>query len=102
MSEKIEWGRLHDATLKTITVTWKDGTVQVDLITGFAPVVSIYVEGVMQLIVPHEAPWGPSVSVNDIRMIHSLGQGRQRLEIEMQSGDTILIEAIHFTMSIGK
>lgn len=102
MSEKIDWGRLHDATLNTITVIWKNGTVRLDLITGFAPVVFIFVEELMQLIVPHVTPWGPSNSINDIHMIPTIEQEGQRLEIEMQSGDTIVIEAKRFTIGIGK
>jgi hypothetical protein len=93
MTQKIEWGRLHDATLENIVVDWSKGTVQVNFITYFAPIVSIYAQGLSQLIVPHKFPWGPSVSVNDVHWREAIKEGIQRLEIEMQSGDTIVIEA---------
>lgn len=44
------------------------------------------------VVVPHEMPWGRSVSVNEVRLLES-GSNRVRLEIDMQSGDTIAIDA---------
>lgn len=96
MFKNIEWGQLHDATLKTITVSWQDSLVRLEFITSDGPnhVVSIAAIGVSKVIIPHEKPWGDSVSVNEIRLLQSPTKEGIQLEIEMQSGDTILIEAI--------
>ncbi len=48
---------------------------------------AIRASGVTRIEVPLHHPWGPSVSVNEVRL------GAQRLEVEMQSGDRIVVEA---------
>ncbi len=45
------------------------------------------------LACPHENPWGPSVSVNEFRGPRTLDSGLERVEIELQSGDTLIVEA---------
>jgi len=47
--------------------------------------------GVCCLRCPHEAPWGESSSVNVIKTVEVPENGI-RLEIEMQSGDVIVVE----------
>ena len=44
------------------------------------------------VVVPRDMPWGRSVSINQVRLLGS-GRDRIRLEIEMQSGDTIAVDA---------
>lgn len=77
---------LHDATLVGITLDWAAGHLTMELQTASGPT-AIRASGVIGVEVPRHQPWGPSVSVNEVRL------GDQRLEIEMQSGDRIVGEA---------
>jgi len=56
----------------------------------------VVADGVFDLHVPQVKDWGPSVSVNNVRGPLNGAAGRKRLEIEMQSGDVIVIEAAAF------
>jgi hypothetical protein len=77
---------LHDATLVGITLDWAAGHLTVALRTATGPA-AIRASGVSGVEVPRHQPWGPSASVNEVRL------GDERLEIAMQSGDQIVIEA---------
>ena len=83
----------HDATLLSVTADWSAGTAAVHLRVAAAeqPIV-ITAGGVRDVRVPRQQPWGPSVSVN------SLDLTLTRLTIEMQSGDTIVIDAESFVI----
>lgn len=100
MSNNTNWDYLHDATLKHISVEWDEGICEVTLSLSSAPsrtaVVSVI--GLRNLVLPRMAPWGASNSVNRaFLMLHDSGQS-STLQIEMQSGDTILIEASSITI----
>lgn len=53
----------------------------------------IEASGVTHLLCPRAHPWGPSVSINEARWRADSASGRQTLELEIQSGDTIVLEA---------
>lgn len=46
-------------------------------------------------------PWGPSASINEARLLASSDGKPFMLEIEMQSGDTIRVEAGAFSFRDG-
>jgi hypothetical protein len=51
---------------------------------------------VTKLACPRENPWGPSGSVNEVRGPIAVGDGIDRMEVEMQSGDTISVDGKAF------
>jgi hypothetical protein len=86
---------LHDATLLALRVDWATATLRIELRTGdqTAPRNDIIATGLRNLICDREQPWGPSSSVNEVRGPVELGDGSHRLEVELQSGDVIVVEA---------
>lgn len=86
---------LHDATLRTLSFDWKQGALEllIKTATGF---LTLRATDVKQLSCPRQHPWGPSAHINDARSIKG-ENGRGTLELEMQSGDVIVIEAASFT-----
>lgn len=77
---------LHDATLLGISVKWDTGQVELHLETVDGPV-HISVSGLRSLQVSRHLRWGPSGSINAVTRTND------GLEIEMQSGDKIVIVA---------
>jgi hypothetical protein len=88
---------LHDATLLGLSLTWgKQPALTVRFRTSGLLIVTLTAQRVKLLHCPQVAPWGPSVSVNDVRGPRDAGNGFQRFEIEVQSGDVIVVEAQRF------
>jgi hypothetical protein len=85
---------LHDATLEKLSLDWGVGSAEVSLKTA-GGIVLVRASGVTKLLCPRLYPWGPSSSVNQVRGPRALG-GASILEIEMQSGDVIVLEAASF------
>jgi hypothetical protein len=83
---------LHDATLQEVLCVW-EGQASIVLRTAHGQV-RLTAIGFTTVVVPREAPWGHSVSVNDVRLVEH-GSNQVRLELEMQSGDTIAVVAQH-------
>jgi hypothetical protein len=83
-------GDLHDATLLEIITEWQ-GRTTIVMRTAHGNA-SVIADGVISVTVAHRMPWGRSGSVNEFRLIKVSG-GAMRLEIEMQSGDTVVVEA---------
>jgi hypothetical protein len=81
---------LHDAVLLDIKVCWKKAVVEISFNTSESEKL-IRAEDFKILTCPRALPWGPSVHVNGIT--HRASQNTESIEIEMQSGDAILIEA---------
>ena len=79
---------LHDATLRSVSLNWKEGRCSIYLSTASAPDCSLEFSAVSKLAIPRELPWGPSVSVNGFT---HLGNGVY--ELELQSGDVLSVEA---------
>ena len=75
---------LHDATLEGIEFDWDSGKVVISVKTHEGDATYNF-QDVVSLEVPRRHPWGPSVSINEVT------DTVERCEIEMQSGDTILI-----------
>ena len=87
---------LHDATLVRVVVLWNEDA-QAELSFRLdRRTLTLKASGVTNLTCPHENPWGPSVSVNELRGPLDVRDGVRRIEIEIQSGDTILVEARSF------
>jgi hypothetical protein len=81
---------LHDATLISASLAWGSRSVDVDVQRfdgGRGSILRLRAVGCSRVVIPHEAPWGPSASIN------SCGLDGRRFWIEMQSGDTIEIWA---------
>ena len=93
----MEKPHLHDATLFSILINWgKKATAEVRFRMGGSQFILLKVSNVTALHCPHENPWGPSVSVNEVRGPIEECDEAARLEIEVQSGDTIIIKGSAF------
>lgn len=81
--------KLHDATLESFTLHWGEGAVLVRLSTGVngTGVVTLEASGVIRAVCPRVFPWGPSDSVNEVKL-EQVANGRL-LSIAMQSGDVL-------------
>lgn len=88
------WSELHDATLESIQLDWPTGRVVLRVRTGSParPQVVITAAGTTELVCPRRHPWGASVSINEVRGPEP-HDGGARLEIEMQSGDVLVLAA---------
>jgi hypothetical protein len=101
MKTDLSWELLHDATLVGIEMAWDSGDVVVHLRTGLSPFPHVQIKGisVRRIECPRNHPWGPSVSVNTVRGPSRTTDGAaNRIEIEMQSGDTLIVEATAFEL----
>ena len=80
----LEEAGLHDATLETVTLTWENAEVSLDLALSGGVGASLTFHKVTSAVLPRELPWGPSASVNNAKTIPG-----GKYEIEMQSGHTL-------------
>ncbi|MBI2395372.1 MAG: hypothetical protein HYV09_37730 [Deltaproteobacteria bacterium] len=98
------WPDLHDATLESLELHWSSGEAVMRIRTGDAahPQRVIVASGVLRLRCDRQLPWGASASINVVRGPTAAGDGASVLEIEMQSGDVILIETGAFTLQDAK
>lgn len=90
---------LHDAGLVAIEVNWPDKAALLHFIphdTYPAQPKIIEVQGLLKLTADHEQPWGPSTSVMTSTG-PELVDGYQRLTLQMQSGDKIVIVGTEIT-----
>ena len=83
-----EEANLHDATLLAVRVNWADGTCIVEVDHGTLGLCLLTFSSMSHLTLPRKQSWGRSVSINSLSMSSS-----GRYEIEVQSGDLIIIEA---------
>jgi hypothetical protein len=89
--------KLHDASLLRVVLLWdEEAQAELQFRLDGPKTVALKASGVTNLTCPHENPWGPSVSVNEVRGPVEVQEGIRRIEIEIQSGDTILVEAREF------
>jgi hypothetical protein len=101
MKSELSWQNLHDATLVQIQVLWQEARVVLQLKTGIAgyPEVQIVATSFRHVVCPRRLDWGPSMSINDVIGPTPLADpGVSQVEIEMQSGDRVSIEAARFTL----
>jgi hypothetical protein len=88
--------RMHDWTLRSILYEWEQARVTFSLQWREEDTMALVAEGVSDLHIPHLKQWGPSVSINEVRESCDGSIGSRALEIEMQTGDVIKIEAADF------
>ncbi len=89
----MNFGSLHDATLRLIVFDWENGMLRLKLQTGLSEsdVTILAASGVSDVKCPRLFPWGPSCSVNSVH-IQALSDGNRYLTIEIQSGDVIEVK----------
>ncbi len=94
------WTELHDATLESVELRWSSGEAVMRIRTGDAthPQRLVVASAVRRLGCERQMPWGFSVSINEVRGPTAVGDDVSVLEIEMQSGDLIRIEAGAFSL----
>jgi hypothetical protein len=81
---------LHDAGLDEIRFDWKLAKLELTFSTANGRAV-LRADGATSVGIPRRLPWGPSSQVNKVTV--SPHPGVVRVEIEMQSGDTLQVEA---------
>lgn len=79
---------IHDATLSAVYISWDAARCDVRILPVGLPAHLLVFEGFKNIEIPRRESWGPSSSVNK-----SMQPRDGQFEIEMQSGDTIRIEA---------
>jgi hypothetical protein len=89
---------MHDWILISILVEWTKGTVIITFDTYEFNSVSLIAEGLIEIIIPKHEEWGRSVSINEACGPIQLENGNYRLKLEIQSGDTIVLEATSIQM----
>ena len=90
-------GPLHDATFIDLRADWAAGDVALRFRTATA---ELTIRGVRatRLDWTRRLPWGESVSVNEVTGPTALPKGSGwRFEVEMQTGDTLILEAAEIT-----
>jgi hypothetical protein len=82
----------HDSMFTTLSIEWESGTTVLlfELSSEPQKQMRVVVSGTSLLEFKREFPWGKSVSVNHLKVSTSGPEG-QRLEVEMQSGDQIIV-----------
>jgi hypothetical protein len=95
MTRSTQWNRLHDATLKRIVFEFEENVCDITLALSAVPPCTgeIRAVGILKLLLPRASPWGYSNSVNRVFLSENQSDGSSTLNIEMQSGDVLLIEA---------
>ncbi|WP_437777111.1 hypothetical protein [Sorangium sp. So ce1097] len=94
------WRSLHDATLETIELRWESGEVRLRIRTGDSEKHQLVVvaSSVHRMECERQLPWGFSASINEVRGPSPAEGELARVEIEMQSGDVIRIEAVELCL----
>jgi hypothetical protein len=94
------WAELHDATLESMELRWSSGEAVLRIRTGDVtlPQRVVVASAVRRFCCDRQLHWGFSVSINEVRGPAPAGDDASVLEIEMQSGDLIRIEAVEFSL----
>lgn len=82
---------LHDASLAAIYISWEAARCNLRLHPVGLPPHLLVFEGFTNIELPRRESWGRSSSVNTLAQPHE-----GLFEIELQSGDTIRVEASHW------
>jgi hypothetical protein len=93
---------MHDWTLNKIQIDWVTGQLTLVLKNRESKECAITATGVIDVHVPRRNDWGESVSVNSITGPIRQTEKSCKLEIEMQSGDTLQIVAESFVLPLNK
>ena len=88
------WPDLHDGVITSILIEWPGPTAAINLKTGEYNNLRIAASNTTLFQCPQLWPWGksPELFVNWIRLTRSESSAN-RLEIETQGGDVVVIEA---------
>ncbi len=81
---------LHDAVLDEIRFDWTLAKLELTFSTPSGRAV-LRADGVTSVSIPRRLPWGPSSQVNMVT--GSPRSGQVQVQVEMQSGDTLQVEA---------
>ena len=82
---------LHDAVLAQIYISWEAARCDLHLCPVGLESHLLVFEGFTNIELPRRENWGPSSSILALAQPH-----RGLFEIELQSGDTIRVEASHW------
>ena len=83
---------LHDAVLMEVRIDWAEHEAALHFRHVDGPL-GATVHGFSRVVLPRDEPWGPSNSVYAVKTARS-ESGGVRLELEMQSGDVLVVEGI--------
>lgn len=105
MSRLNLFSQLHDATLQRLDFNWVEARVRIELSAVLAGSsepggVNVLATGVTRLEVPRNKDWAAGGAVSELRCVAVPG-GAVRLEIELQSGDTLRVDAQDVTTQKG-
>ena len=93
----IETGKLHDATLLSVTIRWGNSAcAEVEVSGSGSEPLALRCHGVSSVYCPQENSWGPSVYIYEVRGPYDFENGKRKIEFAMQSGDTIEVVASAF------
>jgi hypothetical protein len=90
---------LHDAFVTAIAIDWAAGVITIDAsvfrvgLSSPAEACKLVWSGVTRFVANRELPWGPSSFINAAKF-----KAPSSYEIEMQSGDLLLIDAKGFVL----
>lgn len=89
---------MHDWTLIAMTFNWSEGAAVIELIDSQSQSKVLFATGVTGFAGRRDEPWGASVSILSCDGPEPIDGGLSRLKIQIQSGDTLIIEARDFSM----
>lgn len=89
---------LHDSVLELIEIDWVRQNAKLTFRRS-GSVVEAVVRASQSLRLPRDEPWGPSSSVNAVDVVALVGD-RVSLRVEMQSGDTLIIDGASVDWSV--
>jgi hypothetical protein len=87
---------LHDSTLFFVHLDWTKGDLTLQLETTEMQRGRLIFSEIDELFIPRGLPWGPSASINRLRITDT-----GAFEVEMQSGDVLIVRAKSWTFVDG-
>ena len=88
-----EWGVLHDERMVSLDLNWSAGELRMRVGNGLNGRWDIVATGLICFECTRRDPWGHSELVNNVRGPVPLVDGVVWLEVELQSGDLLRLEA---------
>ena len=82
--------QLHDAVFLSIDLPWAEGTARLRFRLAHKAV-CLAISGVSRVELSRQFPWGRSECVNEVRVAAEPPDAGVKMDLEMQSGDRILI-----------